>query len=272
MADAYHGTPITSAGNRVLEAMGARAYCVSAFRDDQVQWVNDNAAPAAGDRRKWFGDNGIFSFWMAALRAASAAGVRFDGVTYTREDFDRFVAWARRWCLEGTCSWVVIPDPIGTSTQELDAWLRQWPADLKDFGVPVWHTDEPIDRAIRLLEAYGRLCVGAVAEHAVIGSPAFVAVIDELWDEIYRAFGREAPWVHMFRSLQLLDPKWEWPFAGHDSTDLARNHHRTKAFGDRYLWAVKQKADRWDRLAANRPTLWTPRDLRQHELFEGRAA
>lgn len=251
-AVAYHGTPITP--RPVLGAMGGRDYCVSFFRPDDVEWIDANA-------RSWFGDNGVFSFWMAALKSGGE-------VIMTREYLDGYYAWGRRWALEGSgrCKWLVIPDPIGTGTQELDALLREWPADLKDFGVPVWHMDEPIDRALMLADRYGRLCIGATGEYRVILSPDFRARMDEVFNAFAQHLGH-IPWVHMFRGLQLLKPDCDWPISSADSTDRARNHNRLKVLGDRYLWGVQQTADRWDRMAANRSMAWPPARLAQPGLF-----
>lgn len=250
---AYHGSPITP--RAVLEAMGERDYCVSFYRPDDVDWID-----ARG--RSWFGDNGVFSFWMAAMKSGGE-------VVMTRDYLDRYYAWCRRWCLEGSgrCKWVVIPDPIGTGTQELEALLREWPSELADYGVPVWHLDEPIDRALSLLERYGRLCIGATGEYRVILSPAFCARMDEFFNAMLAHFGAILP-VHMFRGLQLLKPEYDWPISSADSTDRARDHNRLKALGDRYLWAVGQTTDRWDRMAANRSLAWPPARLDTPGLFE----
>lgn len=251
-ATAYHGTPITP--RPVLEPMGARDYCVSFYRPDDAEWVDANA-------RSWFADNGVFSFWMAALKSGGE-------VVMTREYLDAYYAFVRRWVLEGSgaCKWAVIPDPIGTGTQELDALLREWPADLADYGVPVFHLDEPLDRAVMLLERYGRLCLGAAGEYRAILSDAFCGRMDDLFDAIHAGFGKIPP-VHMFRGLQLLKPEHGWPISSADSTDRARNHNRLKVLGDRYLWAVGQTADRWDRMAANRCQSWTPSDRQHPDLF-----
>ena len=247
---AYHGTPITP--RTVLEAMGARDYCVSFYRPDDVEWIDANA-------RSWFADNGVFSFWMAALKAKR-------DMEMSREYLDGYYAFVRRWVHEGSgaCKWAVIPDPIGTGTQELDALLREWPADLADYGVPVYHLDEPLDRALMLLERYGRLCVGATGEYRVILSPDFCGRMDDLFDAVAGSF-TEIPPIHMFRGLQLLKPEHPWPITTADSTDRARNHNRLKCLGDRYLWAVKQTADRWDHMAARRTFQWPP--TRHPELF-----
>lgn len=278
---AYHGTPITSKDNVVLEAMGARDYFVSFYYPSQTEWIDANA-------REWAADCGEFSRWQAAKKAAEKAGVPFEGAPYSQEYLDRYIAWCRRWCLEGRCAWVVIPDPIGTSEDELDAMLKMWPEDLKPYGVPVWHSTEPLERAVRLLGEYGRLCIGACGPHEAIGSPAFIARMDEVWDAIFAVLGSGPHWVHIFRSLRLLEPKWDWPARSGDSTKIARNHWRwKKEFYDQdrqpmacpmtgvdmRIWAVKQEANRWDALAAKRPELWVPRHLRaQPSMFEGEAA
>lgn len=251
---AYHGTPITPQSSLVTLGGHEHDFCVSFFRPDQVSWVDENS-------RSWFGDNGVFSFWMAALKAGGEVILAAD---YLAAYYD----WCRRWCLEGSgrCEWVVIPDPIGTGTQELDALLREWPSELAEFGVPVYHLDEPIDRAIRLLDRYGRLCVGATGEYRQILSPDFCSRMDELFDAILSFFGHIPP-IHFFRGLQLLKPECDWQITSADSTDVARNHHLLRRFGDLYLWMLANKVKRWDALAAGRSCVWPPDRLRQIDMF-----
>lgn len=287
-AGAIHGTPIT--GRAILKHLGARNYLVNHFTPGDADWVDQNA-------KAWVGDNGVFPMWMAALKDAARKGERFDGVVYTQERFWDYVAWCRRYCLEGTgrCKWVAIPDPIGTSSQELDALLREWPDDLKDYGVPVYHLDEPIERAIMLLRNFGRMCIGATGEYMVIPSEAFCQRMDELFDAIWETFNGIIPDVHMFRGLQLLKPEFLWPIKSADSTDVARNHNQLKwkknpkrlkhfkpeelslfadlpAFrGERvsqeeYLFKVTQMANRWDRMGQNRPNTWTPKSKEERLL------
>lgn len=304
---AYHGTPITGRiegepprSRAALRTLGGNQhdFCVSFYRPEDVEWVDENS-------REWFGDNGIFSMWEEARKAAEKAGVRFEGVSYSQETFDAYLAWCRRWCLEasGRCKWVVIPDPIGTGTQDLDHMLRQWPSDLKTFGVPVYHLDDPdegesLDRAIMLLETYGRMCVGAVGSCRVIRSPEFCRRMDDLFNRIVKHFGRVPP-IHFFRGLQLLKPECDWPILTADSTDVARNHKRLKTVSpleksrrkiksvegevsalletmivgdvrpsDHYAWAIRQKVLRWDHMAQARSLAWPPaRLLTQEDLF-----
>lgn len=239
---AYHGTPITPA--KILNAIGARDYCVSFYRPDQVEWVDQNS-------RSWFGDNGIFSAWRK-------------GIEFNDAYWQRYYEWCRKWCLHGRCSWVVIPDPIGTGTQELDYFLREWPSDLRDYGVPVYHLDEPLERCVRLVERFGRVAVGATGDYEVIMSPAFMARMDDLFDLLVKSFGKVPP-VHFFRGLQLLKPNADWPISSADSTAVARNHNvlkRRKGLQDCYEWAAVQSVNRWDNFAANRPDHRWPPDRR----------
>jgi|GEM_PF-6970753 len=57
----HHGTPLTPRA-ALLEVCGGRAMCVSFFRPDDVDAVEE-ISPAV------MYDNGAFSFWMQALRA-----------------------------------------------------------------------------------------------------------------------------------------------------------------------------------------------------------
>lgn len=279
---AIHGTPITP--RSILELAGNRAYLVNHFTPHDAEWVDENSA-------WWVGDNGVFPLWQAERKRAKEKGERFDGVVYTQERFDAYVAWCRRWCLEGSgrCKWVAIPDPIGTSTQELDAFLSMWPSDLRDFGVPVYHLDEPIERAVMLLRNFGRLCVGATGEYEIIPSPAFRERMDELFAAVWGAFGLIPP-IHMFRGLQILKPEFDWPITSADSTDRARNHNllkwrttpkRLKNYKpedttlfqnlpasrahavptEEYHMKVVASFDRWDRMGEKRTLVWPPERL-----------
>ena len=246
---AYHGTPITP--HAVRDALGRRDYCVSFFRPDQVEWVDENS-------RSYFIDNGIYSAWQR-------------GTEFSDAYWDTYYNFCRRWCLEGRASWAVIPDPIGTGTQELDYFLREWPAELKDYGVPVYHLDEPIDRAVKLIDRYGRVAVGASGEYSSILSPPFRARMDQLFGLLFSVFGSVPP-VHMFRGLQLLSPEHDWPITSADSTNIARNHNRLRKLSEHYLWAAKQSADRWDNYAAARQIGWPPPRLDKSELFDKKEA
>lgn len=62
-ATIYHGTPLTP--EAALVQLAGRAFCVSFFRPDNVKRCEE-ISPAL------MYDNGAFSFWMQAARAAIA--------------------------------------------------------------------------------------------------------------------------------------------------------------------------------------------------------
>lgn len=245
MADAYHGLPITP--NAVLDMLGRRCYCVSYHRPDQI-------AQAAQIALRLMIDNGAFSAWKQGLVLNAA---------YWREFYEFVAYWLER-APEGSS--FVIPDVIDAGTQEQDALLRECPAGLLLYGWPVWHMDEPIYRLLALGGRFGRVCIGSTAEYRMVGSVDWRARMDEVFNALSSSFGT-LPEIHMLRGLQCFLPSYDYPFARADSTDIGRNHNRMKRLGERRMWGIVQKTNRWDGLAARAPTSWIPRGERQCSLF-----
>lgn len=245
MTIAYHGLPLTP--NDVLMSLRGRHFCVSFFRPDQVVMAHQIGQSVLLD-------NGAFSAWRK-------------GLILDRDYWSRYHDFCREWLVCPT-TWAIIPDVIDGGSQEQDALIREWPAELRDRAAPVFHMSEPTDRLLRLIDEWPRVCIGSTDEYAVVRSEAWTARMDELWDAVSQK-RRFTPWLHMLRGMQLLKPDCPWPFASVDSTDLARNHNRLKKHGEQYRWAVIQKADRWD--AAQCPPRWTPR-ASQPDLYEEQAA
>lgn len=231
MTIAYHGTPITP--NAVLLSLAGKHFCVSHMRPDQVETCHRIGQSVMLD-------NGAFSKWKSGKAV----------------DWPAYYEWCDRW-LDYPTTWAVIPDEIEAGSQEQDALIREWPHGQR--GAPVWHLDEPIERALRLADEWPRVCFGANGEFAAIPSEAFQARMDEVWNELGKRHQR-MPWVHMLRGMQLLT--WRWPFASVDSTDVAQNHHLPHR-------DARKMADRWD--AAQCPPTWEIREPHP-DLFDGIAA
>lgn len=240
MTVAYHGTPLTP--NELLLSLSGRHFCVSYYRPDQIEFC-DTAAQTL------MIDNGAFSAWRKGLVLDAAYWAGY-------HDF------CRQWAMRPT-TWCVIPDVIDAGSQEQDGLIREWPAELRDRSAPVFHMDEPIDRLLRLVDEWPRVCIGSTAEYRTVKSPTWVERMDEMWDQL-ASRRRFTPWLHMLRGMQLLKPDCPWPFASVDSTDLARNHNRLNGLGDK-VWALKQAADRWDRRQC--PPAWKPRGEDQPSMF-----
>lgn len=215
----YHGGPITPL--TVLYSLAGKCFCVSHAHPEQVQKMHQIGQSVMLD-------NGAFSAWKVGRPT----------------NWPAYYEWADRW-LDYPTTWAVIPDVIDAGSQEQDALIREWPHGHK--GAPVWHMDEPIDRALRLADEWPRVCFGSTAEYAVILSAPWIARMDEVWNELAKRH-RRTPTIHMLRGMQLSTR--EWPFASVDSTDVGRNHNRAQN-------TARGMADRWD--AAQPPAVWSGR-------------
>lgn len=227
----YHGTPITP--NAVLLTLAGKCFCVSHARPDQVDQVHQIGQSVMLD-------NGAFSKFTKGKPT----------------DWPAFYEWCDRW-LDHPNTWAVIPDVIDAGSQEQDALLREWPHGQR--GAPVWHSDEPLERLLRLTDEWPRVCIGSTGEHWRVLSDAWRARMDEAFNAVSQHHAR-MPWLHMLRGMQLSG--MEWPFASADSTDVAQNHNRPHN-------TARAMADRWD--AAQCPPRWPGRHPHP-ELFEGAAA
>lgn len=227
----YHGLPITP--NDVLLTLAGNCFCVSHYTPYQVETAHRIGQSVMLD-------NGAYSAWKSGKKT----------------DWPGFYAWADRW-LDYPTTWAVIPDVVDAGSQEQDALIREWPHGQR--GAPVYHLDEPVSRALRLLDEWPRVCFGSTADYAVILSPSWVARMDRLWNEIARRHAR-TPVVHMLRGMQLSTR--EWPFASVDSTDVAQNHNRPQN-------TARSMADRWN--AAQPPARWAERHP-QEDMFDAQVA
>jgi hypothetical protein len=226
----YHGTPITPIA--ALYDLAGRHFCVSHFRPEQVARCHEIGQSVMLD-------NGAFSAFTRGKPVL---------------DWTSYYEWCDRW-LDCPTTWAVIPDVIDAGSQEQDALVREWPHG-RDRAAPVWHMDEPVDRLLRLIGEWPRVCIGSTAEYWKILSPSWVRRMDEAWNLIERS-QRRTPSIHMLRGMQFSGR--EWPFASADSTDIAQNHHRPTN-------TPRRMADRWD--AMQTPLRWARR-FEQMELAPG---
>jgi hypothetical protein len=223
----YHGTPISPV--EALYQLTGKHFCVSHAAPQDIARVHQIGQSVMLD-------NGAFSAWKVGHVPSWPA----------------YYAWCERW-LASPSTWAVIPDQIEAGAQMQDALLREWPHGHK--GAPVWHMDEPIDRLLRLVDEWPRVCMGSTDQYAVILSPAWERRMDAAWNRI--AAGRRfLPVVHMLRGMQLSGRRW--PFASVDSTDVGRNHNRAQN-------TPRGMADRWD--AIQPPMAWHHR-VEQEDLFD----
>lgn len=208
----YHGTPLTP--RAALRAMAGRAFCVSYWRPDDVEVVEEISVDIMYD-------SGAFSEWQDARRRGEEWFIRETWADY----FD--------WLSPRLCAgrWFVMPDAPGAPSQINDSLLRDIPADIAPYGAPVWHMNTPVSRLLDLCSSHERVCIGwvgafdertgkPVAEEVDVGCEAYWRVIDE----VDVALGNDYPLIHQFRGI-LVAGMVDF-IATADATTLAQNGHR----------------------------------------------
>lgn len=214
----YHGTPVSP--RSVLQTLGGKFFCVSFAAPQDVKVCHQIGQGVMLD-------NGAFSAWRAGKDT----------------DWPGYYLWLDRWLAYPT-TWAVIPDVIDGDEEANDGLILQWPHGAR--GAPVWHLHESIERLLKLIEAWPRVCMGSSAQYSEVGSAAWRHRMDEAFNAI--SDSGPIPWLHMLRGMSLSGG--EYPFSSVDSTDVARNHNRGRS--------AKDMAERWDAMQC--PPEWRHRE------------
>lgn len=193
----YHGTPITPRAE--LLTMSGKHFCVSFAAPFDIE-------PCLKIGQSVLMDNGAFSVWRRGIKTP---------------DWNRYYTW-----VESKLNhphWAIVPDVIDGSESDNDALVSQWPLSRRMAAV-VWHTNESIERLLRLAESdFGYICFGSTKEYQP-GSIKWDHRMDEAFSELECRGLR--PWTHMLRGLSQTGRRW--PFASADSTNVARNYKRNR--------------------------------------------
>lgn len=206
----YHGGPLWG-GDELLKALyrdtGA---LVSYARPDQIRKIAEIPC-------KLVLDNGAFSTWKSKKQEASVNWWSSHWSGY----YDFVGSWFSR------IEWFIIPDVIEGSEEENDALLQDVPHWLRSKAVPVWHSDESIERFVRLCQQYPRVAIGCCGPHRSIRSAAWKCRMEEAFAAIY--IHRCVP--VKIHGLRMLDGRAlsQFPFDSADSTNVAINVPKTKA-------------------------------------------
>jgi hypothetical protein len=221
----YHGTPITPI--EALYDLKGRAFCVSFAAPQDVKRCHQIGQSVMLD-------NGAFSQWKASRPT----------------NWPAFYAWSEEW-LSFPTTWAVVPDVIDGGADAQDALILEWP--YGERGAPVWHMDEPIERLVRLCDAWPKVCIGSTSVYAEVLSEPWRRRMDAAFDEVSKRH-HFLPWLHMLRGMACCGERW--PFASVDSTDIARNHNRPQN-------TPRKMAERWDAIQC--PATWRV-SVKQTEL------
>jgi hypothetical protein len=210
----YHGGPITPA-TCALRAWRARHAFISYFAPRQITL-------AAEVCQSFALDNGAFSFWKAKCVP----------------QWEGYYEWALQWLQHPGCDFALVPDVIEGTEEENDALAAKWRIPRHQSAV-VWHTNESIDRLLRLAQAWPRVCIGSSGQYDVSKPAAFLARMREVLPAILTAEGYPICKLH---GLRMLNPTIfsQIPLASADSTNVARNIGIDKAWRGTYQPATKE--------------------------------
>lgn len=232
----YHGLPIWPA-TAAVDGVGNGHAFVSYRRPEQLSLAVEVAQSIAID-------NGAFSAWSAG-----------EAVT----DWGPFYAWVDDVRRIPSVDFIVIPDVIDGSEADNDALLAEWPFG-KFVGAPVWHMHESLERLVRLVSEYPRVCIGSSGEFSRVGSPAWWTRMRVAMLVVCDPLGRPNCKLH---GLRMLNPEVysRLPLASADSTNLARNIPIDSRWKGTYQPPATNKSARAQVLRArienlNSPQVW----------------
>jgi hypothetical protein len=207
-----HGLPITP--KHLLEQLRGESFCVSFAAPAQLDKAIELQDPAG----MLMLDNGAFSTWR------SGRG---------RVDRDAFFAWANDAQARCPVAVAVIPDVIGGNEEE--NWLEAAYAVRGELAAYperlmfVWHMDDSIEQLVRACRLFNFVAIGSCAQYDIQKSrEAYLARLrhaSAAIDYVEQAHGRR-PWIHLMRANGVISSAIR--FDSSDSTNVARNHCRTK--------------------------------------------
>lgn len=209
----YHGNPIWG-GSEVLKAAYQGGGCLVSFhRIDQI-WQVANLK-----NTKLVLDNGAFAVWK---------GSKLRGRVFTTwEDYwEMYYDFVGKWF--SRIEWFIIPDVIEGTEEENDRRIEECPKWLLSKAVPVWHSNESLDRLVRLAGRFDRVAIGCCGDERSIRSPAWRKRMTEAFDELYVKRNLKVK-IH---GLRMLDGRAlsQYPFDSADSTTVASSTSKTQTF------------------------------------------
>lgn len=210
----YHGGPITPDTCAIKAWKGRHAF---------VSFAHQGQLGLASEYCQSFAlDNGAFSFWKA-------------GKETNWEDYYLFV---NKWKNHPGFDFAVIPDVIEGTEQENDALLDLWPFQ-KHQGLAVWHTNESVDRLIRLANEWPYVGIGSSGEYDASNVQKLLGRMKEVLPSILDDNKQPICKLH---GLRMLNPKIfnVLPLASADSTNVARNIGIDKRWNGAYAPQSKE--------------------------------
>lgn len=227
-----HGTPITP--EDLLAQLTGASFCVSFVTPDQLE----QCILLLGDDSILILDNGAFSHWRSGKGRIN------------RRKFWRWVNAIQRRCPQAIA---VVPDVIdgneAANALEVDyAFAPTHPlCEFPDRAMFVWHMNESFARLEWAARTFKFIAIGSCNEFDVEKYRQTyleqLVFAEAIIDAVHAATGHR-PFVHLMRGLGTLHEATGFDSA--DSTNIARNHHRTKHL-DQHIAAMHARL--WKKIA-----------------------
>lgn len=207
----YHGTPCGATRKDVVQFLSGRHALISFVRPEDI-----NAAAVVC--QSFILDNGAFSAWK-----------KNKPITCWREYYDWVLAWRKHPAFD----FAIIPDVIAGTERQNDDLILEWSRTMHrgaEYGAPVWHLHESIERLKRLSDNWRVVCLGSSGEFAQPKTKPWWGRIRDAISAICDQHGRPQCKLH---GLRMLDPAIfsRLPLASADSTNAVRNSSSFRRFG-----------------------------------------
>ena len=160
-------------------------------------------------------DSGAFSAWTRNIEM----------------NWNQYRQWVSEWYRHPGFDFALITDVIDGGEKANDDHINRWCDDgLRDFGVPVWHMDESIDRFERLCNSWTRVAIGSSGQWRTPNTSSWWDRISEAMGAICGEDGRPPCRLH---GLRMLNPEIfvRLPLASADSTNATVNSGSSSRFG-----------------------------------------
>jgi len=198
----YHGTPISP--KEVFEKKMKGYNVLISYVDSR------DLTRAKKICNKIILDNGAFSVWKR-------------GISVNWEDYYK---WA--FTHYDRIEKFIIPDVIGGTEEDNDNLLNEFlnnHKNYKDKAMPVWHTNESLDRLDRLSSMFDYIAFGSAEEHGKVGSKDWTKKMIDVMNHICDKDGNPSFKIHMLRCLNRR-VFTKYPFYSGDSVTVGVNYKK----------------------------------------------
>ena len=244
----YHGTPISGDKITAIRFLQKRHALVPFFYQKHLAVVSEVCS-------SFVFDTSAYTIWKR--------GGEFD--------YPKYLKWVEGWCQHPSFDWAIIPDVIPTSNDQSfvaqnDHYIRLFPEELKRYGVPVYHLNEPIERMVDLANEWHRVALGSSGEYSQPNSEIWWSRISQIMKKITTPEGKPLCKLHGLRMMNPAVVKLI-PFSSVDSATAGRNANNKTNSMYRPVTAEQRAEVIAQRLeATNSPSVWT--GDHQEDLFE----